>query len=67
MHALSWMASMQLFYTKHLGITNRVSKIDETAKTELLQDYFKMQIWHWKISRVKLYYTIQVQFFPNCF
>lgn len=30
----------------HLGITNIISKIDETAKTELLQDYFKMQIWH---------------------
>lgn len=49
MHTLSQMASMQPFYPTPLGsfrITNRKSKIDETDKTDLLQDYLKMQIWH---------------------
>lgn len=49
MHTLSQMASTQPLYPTPLvnfRITNRKSKIDETAKTELLQDYLKMQIWH---------------------
>lgn len=61
MHTVSQIAAMQPLYPTPLvsfRIIYRKSKIDETDKTELLLDYLKMQIWHWKISRVKQHYMI---------
>lgn len=61
MHTVSQIATMQPLYPTPLvnfRIIYRKSKIDETDKTELLLDYLKMQIWHWKISRVKQHYMI---------
>lgn len=61
MHSLSQMSSTKALYPTLLvnfRITNRKSKIDETDETELLQDYLKMQIWIWKISRVKQHYMV---------